>query len=68
VNRRVLGGVVAAIGAAILVVSVSANELGVGDTSSFGWKQTTGAILGGAVIVVGLAVLLFARSPSAPAD
>jgi hypothetical protein len=58
---------VAAVGAAILVVSVAANGLGIGDTGNFGWKQTSGAIIGAVVIVVGLAIVVFAGRPK-PAD
>ena len=61
-NRKRLGGVVTAVGVVIFAVAVLANHLGVGDTGSFGWKQTTGAILGGVVTVVGLGLLFFSRS------
>ncbi|HET7745327.1 MAG TPA: hypothetical protein VFK76_11370 [Gaiellaceae bacterium] len=58
---RRLGVIVTAIGLALLILSVGANHLGVGNTNSFGWKQWTASITGGAVIVVGLAIMIFAR-------
>ena len=61
-NRKRLGAVVTAVGVVVFAVAVLANHLGVGDTSSFGWKQITMAILGGVVTVVGLSVLLLGRS------
>lgn len=61
-KRKLLGGVVTAVGVVLFAVAVLANQLGVGNTSSFGWKQTTVAILGGVVTVVGLGVLVFGRS------
>jgi hypothetical protein len=63
-SRRRLGGVVIAIGVAVLLVSALADKIGIGEGGAIGWKQVTGMTLGGAVIVVGLAVFLFAgRSP-----
>ena len=66
-SRRLLGGVVTVIGAVILVVSVFANHLGVGDTGSFGWKQITGTVVGGAIVGLGVAMLILAR-PAGAAD
>ena len=64
-SRRLLGWVVMVIGVVILVVSVFANQFGVGDTGSFGWKQITGTVVGGAIVVLGLAVLILARPAGA---
>ncbi len=62
-SPRAWGAVVAVAGAALLVVSVFADPLGIGGTDEFGWKQIAGAIVGGVGIVAGLA-LMFLPMPS----
>jgi hypothetical protein len=54
VSYRALGILVATAGAALLLVSVFADQLGLGGTDEFGWKQIVGAALGGLALVGGL--------------
>ena len=58
-TTRAWGILFAVAGAALLVVSVLADPIGVGGTDEFGWKQVAGAIAGGVLLVggVGLAFL-----------
>jgi len=55
VSYRALGILVAAAGVALLLVSVFADQLGLGGTDDFGWKQVVGAALGGVALLGGLA-------------
>lgn len=59
-NRKLGGGIVIAVGIALLVLSALADPIGVGGGGGFGWKQTTGVIAGAVVVVIGLA-LMYAR-------
>ena len=52
-SRRSQGWVVVAFGVVLLVLAASFDDL---------WEQVTEAVLGGAVIVVGLALVLFGGS------
>lgn len=56
-DRKLVGGIVIAVGVALLVLSALADPIGVGDDGGFGWKQATGVIVGGVVIVIGLALV-----------
>jgi hypothetical protein len=53
-----------ALGAALLALSALAEPLGLGDNDGVGWKQTTGMVVGGLVLVAGLA-LAYVRRGSA---
>jgi hypothetical protein len=65
-DRRLAGGIVIAGGAVLLLVSALADPIGVGGGGGFGWKQTTGLVVGGVMIVLGLA-LIYARRGEAKA-
>ena len=60
-NRKLVGGVVAAVGVVLLAVSALADPIGLGEGGGFGWKQTTGVIVGVGVAVVGLALMYVGR-------
>ena len=45
-DRRLVAWVVVAVGAVLLAVSALADSLGIGDEEGFGWKQTTGVVVG----------------------
>jgi predicted MFS family arabinose efflux permease len=60
-ERRLVAWVVVAVGAVLLVVSALADSLGIGDEDGFGWKQTTGVVVGAAVLVGGLAWMYMPR-------
>jgi peptidoglycan/LPS O-acetylase OafA/YrhL len=59
-DRKRLGWALVALGAVLAALSALADALGYGDDGGFGWKQTTGVVVGAAVIVVGVA-LVYAR-------
>jgi len=58
-DRRLIGGIAAAAGALLLVLSALAEPLGIGNGDGFGLKQIAGVIVGAAA--VGLGLLLYAR-------
>jgi hypothetical protein len=66
-DRKLVGGVVTVAGLALLLLSALADPIGVGEGGGFGWKQTTGVIVGAVVVVVGLA-LLYVRQGKAKAQ
>jgi len=49
---------VTAVGVVLLVLSALADPIGLGGGGGFGWKQSTGLIVGAAVAVVGLVLML----------
>jgi hypothetical protein len=54
---RAVGVVVALVGGALVVVSALADPLGIGGVDeTFGWKQITGVVVGGLVLLLGLAL------------
>ncbi len=54
-GRRFVGWVVAALGAAIVVLSVLADAFGIGGQDYvFGWLQMTGVVVGSAVVTIWL--------------
>jgi len=61
-NRKLVGSIVTAIGAVLLVLSALADPVGLGEGGGFGWKQTAGVIVGAVVVVVGLALSRGSRS------
>jgi hypothetical protein len=60
-DRKLIGGIVIAVGVVLLVLSALADQIGVGDDGGFGWKQATGVIVGGVLIVIGLALVYVRR-------
>ena len=60
-DRKLAGGVVLVVGSVLLVLSALADPIGIGDDGGFGWKQATGVIVGGVVIVIGLALIYVRR-------
>lgn len=57
-NRRLLGIVLLAVGVILLLVSLLADTIGIGGSSTFGYKQILGAVAGAVVAVAGLVVML----------
>jgi hypothetical protein len=55
-DPRPFGTIVALIGAVGLIISALADPIGVGQAEGFGWLQILGCILGGVVILLGLAM------------
>jgi len=60
VERKRYGVVLLALGAAVLVLSAFAGQIGIGANDAIGWKQVVGMVVGAAAIVVG-AVWMRAR-------
>ena len=54
-DRRLVAWIVVVAGAVLLVLSVLADSIGLGGEDGFGWKQTTGVVVGAVVLVGGLA-------------
>jgi hypothetical protein len=50
-----------AAGVVLLLLALLADPLGIEGANGFGWKQTVAVIVGGALIVAGLAVATLAR-------
>lgn len=57
--NKTIAIVVAAVGALILLASLTADMIGVGDQVAFGPKQTMGTVAG--TIVVGIGAFLYNR-------
>ncbi len=62
-SRTRVGGLLVAVGIVVLVLSVAADWIGLGDSDGFGWKQTVGVIVGAVAIAAG-AVVVFRRRGS----
>ena len=60
-DRRLMAWIVVALGAVLLAVSALADSIGVGGDDGFGWKQTTGVVVGAVVLVAGLAWMYVPR-------
>jgi hypothetical protein len=70
IDERPLGIVIMVVGVVGTFLAVFADPLGIGEGHVFGWLQITGTILGGLVILCGLAMAMEwipypARRPSA---
>jgi hypothetical protein len=61
-DRTRLGWVLVALGAVVVAVSALAEPLGLGDGGGFGWKQTTGVVVGAALVAVGLVLAYVLRA------
>lgn len=57
-EQRTLGFVVALVGAVGTAIAAFADPLGIGEGEVFGWLQITGVIIGGIVLLVGLALAM----------
>ena len=64
-SRRTLGLLVAAIGIALTAVAALADQVGIGASDDFGWKQLLGVVLGVAITVLGYVI---ATADEEPAD
>ena len=52
-NNKTIGIVLSAVGAVVLIVSLAADVVGLGEAGAFGYKQIIGAVVGVAAAVVG---------------
>ena len=52
-SSRTIGTIAILLGVALLVVSALADVIGIGGSSSFGWRQTSGVVVGALGILFG---------------
>ena len=57
-SKKTIGYIVIVLGIAVLVVSLSADALGIGSAPGIGWRQLTGAAVGLLVALGGLDLAL----------
>ena len=57
-DERPMGLVVTIVGVVVLLLSLFADPLGIGEGEVFGWLQITGTIIGALVTLLGLALAL----------
>lgn len=62
-KKSIIGLVMLIVGILISLLSIAADSLGIGGASGFGYKQTTGAIVGIVMVIGGL--ILYRAQPSA---
>ena len=60
-NKMILGAILLLLGIAILLESIFADGIGIGNNPSFGYSQTSGAIAGAILTVSGLIFMYKAR-------
>lgn len=53
-GKKTIGVVLFGVGAVILILSLVAHPIGIGDSPGFPWKQILGALVGAVLTVVGL--------------
>ena len=53
-SKRTIGFVLVFLGVVMLVVSLAADTLGIGNVPGFGWKQILGAVVGAVVALGGV--------------
>jgi cytochrome c biogenesis protein CcdA len=58
-NRKTIGIALLVIGVVLVIVSLTADAIGIGGTAIFGYKQIIGAIAGVVIAVVGF--VLYSR-------
>jgi hypothetical protein len=44
---------IAGVGAVVVLVAAFADQIGIGTSDDFGWKQITGVVIGALIIVLG---------------
>lgn len=59
-SRRSFGFAIAAIGIVVLAVSALADQIGIGESDEFGWKQIVGVVVGVAIVVFGIIIATLA--------
>jgi len=52
-NNKTIGIALLAVGVVVLIVSLAADVVGIGEAGAFGYKQIIGAVVGVAAAVVG---------------
>jgi hypothetical protein len=57
INRKTLGIILLVVGIVLLVLSLTADMIGIGSTAGFGYKQIAGSIVGVVVAIVGYVLM-----------
>ena len=63
-SRTSVGWAITAIGIVVLIVSALADQIGLGNTDSFGWKQILGVVVGAVIMVLGFIVAKRGENPA----
>ena len=63
-SRRSFGFAIAAIGIVVLAVAALADQIGIGESDKFGWKQIVGVVVGVAIVVLGIIIATLAEKPA----
>ena len=63
-SRRSLGFAITAIGIVVVAVAALANQIGIGESDEFGWKQIVGVVFGVAIAVFGIIIATLAEKPA----
>jgi hypothetical protein len=53
-SKKTIGVVLIVLGVVLLLVSITADTLGIGTGNGFGWKQAVGAIVGNLIALAGI--------------
>jgi uncharacterized membrane protein YccC len=53
-SKKTIGYILIVLGVAIVVISLAADLLGIGNSMGYGWKQLLGAAIGIVVAIVGV--------------
>ncbi|MBN1810870.1 MAG: hypothetical protein JXA14_03445 [Anaerolineae bacterium] len=57
-SKKIMGVVLLAVGAILLILSLIADPIGIGGSPAFGYKQISGVIVGALAAAVGLFLIL----------
>jgi len=61
--RKIIGTIVLVVGIVLLIVSATADIIGIGGNPTFGYAQITGVVAGAVVAIVGFVLLLRKQKP-----
>lgn len=67
-QRRSVGLAVAAFGIVVVVVAALADQIGIGDSDAFGWRQVLGVVVGVVIAVSGVVMAMQSETPADGAD
>jgi NADH:ubiquinone oxidoreductase subunit 6 (subunit J) len=63
-NKKISEYILMGVGAIILLISLTADMIGLGaDPVNFGWKQILGAVVGVVIIIIGIVLLKTKKNP-----
>jgi hypothetical protein len=59
---------IAGVGAVVVLVAAFADQIGIGESDAFGWKQITGVVVGALIIVLGWFIAFRGDEPPEDTD